>query len=138
MDEPTEPAQEETVRIPIRFAEVDDGEGNGGQRTMMIAQNDDKTGDENAGKSDPDDNSSSDGESEVDEEFWRAEFRLVRKNDPEAYSFSTPQYSAHKMPKDVVDAGASGEGLREFARDWKEILEKRQKDDADAESSGDE
>jgi hypothetical protein len=136
MDEPTEPAEEETVRIPIRFAEVDDGEGNGGQRTMMIAQNDDKA--DKAGEGDSDDDSSSDSESEVDEEFWRAEFRLVRKNDPEAYSFSTPQYSAHKMPKDVVDAGASGEGLREFARDWKEILEKRQKDDANAESSGDE
>jgi hypothetical protein len=137
MDEPTEPAQEETVRIPIRFAEVSDGEGNGGTRTMMIAENDDKAGDDKAGENDSDD-SSSDDESEVDEEFWRAEFRLVRKNDPEAYGFSTAQYSAHKMPKDVVDAGASGEGLREFARDWKEILEKRQKDDADAESSGDE
>jgi hypothetical protein len=102
----------------------------------MIAQNDDKA--DKAGEGDSDDDSSSDSESEVDEEFWRAEFRLVRKNDPEAYSFSTPQYSAHKMPKDVVDAGASGEGLREFARDWKEILEKRQKDDANAESSGDE
>ena len=74
--------------------------------------------------------------SEIDEEFWRPEFRLVRKNDPEAYSFSTPQYSAHKMPKDVVDASASGDGLREFARDWKEILEKRQREDA--ESSEDE
>jgi hypothetical protein len=42
------------------------------------------------------------------------------------------------MPKDVVDASASGgDGLREFARDWKDILEKRQREDAE-ESSEDE
>ena len=38
--------------------------------------------------------------------------------------------------RSVVDASASGDGLREFARDWKEILEKRQREDA--ESSEDE
>jgi hypothetical protein len=98
------------------------------QQTATIAQGD-KSGEQSG-------DDASDSESEVDEEFWRPEFRLVRKNDPEAYSFSTPQYSAHKMPKDVVDASASGDGLREFARDWKEILEKRQREDA--ESSEDE
>ena len=130
MDEPPEQPEEETVRIPIRFATADDGEANGEQRTVMIAQGD--KADEQSG----DEGSDSDSESDVDEEFWRPEFRLVRKNDPEAYSFSTPQYSAHKMPKDVVDASASGDGLREFARDWKDILEKRQREDA--ESSEDE
>jgi hypothetical protein len=119
----------ETVRIPIRFAAADGSEASGDQATMIIAQGD-KDSDENSGDDD------SDSESDVDEEFWTPEFRLVRKNDPEAYSFSTPQYSAHKMPKDVVDASASGDGLREFARDWKDILEKRQREDA--ESSGDE
>jgi len=29
------------------------------------------------------------------------ELRLVKKDDPEAYSFNTPQYSAHKLPKEV-------------------------------------
>ncbi|KAI9832524.1 MAG: hypothetical protein M1819_004313 [Sarea resinae] len=62
-------------------------------------------------------------------------FRLIHADDPEAYSFSTPQYSAHKMPKDVVDAaadlagGGSGAGgggpLREFAERWREVLERR-------------
>jgi len=66
---------------------------------------------------------------EADEELWLPEIRLIRKEDPEAYNFSTPQYSAHKLPKDVVDASASGEGLREFARDWQEILAKRQAED---------
>ena len=130
MDEPPEQPQEETVRVPIRMsaAAVDDGEAKGEQQIATIAA-DDKAG-EQSGDDD------SDGESDVDEEFWRPEFRLVRKSDPEAYSFSTPQYSAHKMPKDVVDASASGDGLREFARDWKEILAKRQREDA--ESSEDE
>lgn len=134
MDEPPEIAQEETVRIPIRFANASEVEASGSQAAVVNGQ--DKTSDENVIANLEDDDS--DSESDVDEEFWRPEFRLVRKNDPEAYSFSTPQYSAHKMPKDVVDASASGEGLREFARDWKEILEKRQREDADAESSGDE
>jgi len=57
------------------------------------------------------------------EEIWRPEFRLVRKDDPEAYSFSTPQYSAHKLPKDVVDASLEGEGgMREFKENWERML----------------
>ncbi|KAI7053137.1 hypothetical protein KC352_g45284, partial [Hortaea werneckii] len=77
----------------------------------------------------------SDSDSSVDEEIWLPELRLVKKSDPEAYTFNTPQYSAHKLPKDVVDASQSGEGLREFARDWQNILAKRQQDDAEADSS---
>ena len=43
------------------------------------------------------------------------EIRLVRSGDPETYSFNTPLYSAHKLPKDVVDAGMAGEGgIRDF------------------------
>jgi hypothetical protein len=58
------------------------------------------------------------------EEIWRPEFRLIKKDDPEAYSFSTPQYSAHKLPKDVVDASLEGEsGMREFADQWKRMLD---------------
>lgn len=55
------------------------------------------------------------------EAIWQPEFRLVKRDDPEAYGFSTPQYSAHKLPKDVVDASSGGEGqLREFAREWEQ------------------
>jgi len=65
--------------------------------------------------------SGSDEEDEDVEEIWQPEFRLVRRDDPEAYGFSTPQYSAHKLPKDVVDASSGGEGqLREFARQWEQ------------------
>jgi hypothetical protein len=55
------------------------------------------------------------------EEIWQPEFRLVRRDDPEAYGFATPQYSAHKLPRDVVDASRGGEGqLREFAMQWEQ------------------
>lgn len=54
------------------------------------------------------------------------ELRLIEKDDPAAFNFSTPQYSAHKLPKEVVDASLAGEGgLREFAEQWKEITEGR-------------
>lgn len=54
------------------------------------------------------------------------EVRLMERDDPAAYNFSTPQYSAHKLPKDVVDASLAGEGgLREFAQQWKDITEGR-------------
>lgn len=57
---------------------------------------------------------------EEDDEF-EPELRLVEKDDPAAYNFSSSQYSAHKLPKEVVDASAAGEGgLAEFTRLWRE------------------
>ncbi|PHH62694.1 hypothetical protein CDD81_6763 [Ophiocordyceps australis] len=54
------------------------------------------------------------------------ELRLVERDDPAAFNFSSPQYSAHKLPKDVVDASSAGEGgLREFARQWRDALDRR-------------
>lgn len=51
------------------------------------------------------------------------ELRLVKKDDPEAYSFASAQYSAHKLPREVVEAGMSGEsGMREFADQWKRMM----------------
>ena len=69
---------------------------------------------------------------DAEEEIFRPEFRLIRSDDPEAYGFTTPQYSAHKLPKDVVDASSGGEmNLKEFAHQWKEVLEKRQAEEED-------
>ncbi|KAH8781152.1 cell division cycle protein [Diaporthe sp. PMI_573] len=66
-------------------------------------------------------------EEEEEEEDYEPELRLVEKDDPAAYNFSSPQYSAHKLPKEVVDASASGAGgLREFAQQWNEMLNRRQ------------
>ncbi|KAI5806652.1 cell cycle control protein Cdc123 [Peziza echinospora] len=53
----------------------------------------------------------------------KPELRLVNKDDPEAYCFNTPQYSAHKLPKEVVDAGMGGAAsIQEFAQRWREIV----------------
>lgn len=65
-----------------------------------------------------------------EEDIFTPEFRLVNRDDPEAYNFNTPQYSAHKLPKDVVDASADGEaGLREFMGTWREIVARQEKED---------
>lgn len=76
----------------------------------------------------------------ADEEVWTPELRLVKKDDPEAYSFSTPQYSAHKLPKDVVDASLSGEtGMRDFAAQWQKMINgELEMADPNGESSDDE
>jgi hypothetical protein len=80
-------------------------------------------------------------EDEVIEPLFVPEFRLVKRDDPEAYNFSTTQYSAHKLPKDVVDASRGGEGnLREFAMQWKEAQrlaeEQKAEDENRADSDG--
>lgn len=77
------------------------------------------------------DDTVTEGEDEDGDEFeynpeLGPEFRIIDKDDPEAYNFSSAQYSAHKLPKEVVDASlAGGGGLREFAMQWKEITEGR-------------
>lgn len=126
MPEPPEPSSlsEEVVSIPIRSTTIATGTGPGtpsGQPWPLEEDEDD----------------ASDEDSEADEEIWRPEFRLVNKDDPEAYSFNTPQYSAHKLPRDVVDASADAGGLREFAETWKDILAKRQKQDQEESSDDD-
>lgn len=77
-------------------------------------------------------------EDDVEEVERQPIFRLIKRDDPEAYSFASPQYSAHKMPKDVVDAGQNGEAqMREFTNRWKELMERSSRGQA-AESSDDE
>lgn len=54
---------------------------------------------------------------------FKPEFRIIKKNDPEAYGFAQP-YSAHKLPREVVDAAAGGaETMLQFKNDWKDIIE---------------
>lgn len=81
-----------------------------------------------------------DEETAVDDELdiiFTPEFRLVNRDDPEAYSFNTPQYSAHKLPKDVVDATADGaSGLREFMGRWREIVGRQEREDAEEVEGG--
>ncbi|KAI0023166.1 D123-domain-containing protein [Xylariomycetidae sp. FL0641] len=73
-----------------------------------------------------DEGSDDDAESSDDELDVVPELRLVAKEDSTAYNFSSPQYSAHKLPKDVVDASLAGEGgMRDFAQKWREMTEYR-------------
>ncbi|EFW98702.1 cell cycle control protein cdc123 [Grosmannia clavigera kw1407] len=66
-------------------------------------------------------------ESGNDTEDYEPELRLVEKDDPAAMNFSSAPYSAHKLPKEVVDASMAGEGgLRKFAQEWQEIVERRE------------
>ena len=68
-----------------------------------------------------------DEEESEEEEEEEPELRLVERDDPAAYNFSSPQYSAHKLPKDVVDASMGGQGgMREFAQRWQRIVEGRE------------
>ena len=80
--------------------------------------------------------SESEDEDEGDDDApFLPEFRLIKRDDPEAYAFSTPQYSAHKVPKDVVDASLAGPGgMSEFLGRWQDILAKQLKEDQEADS----
>ncbi|KAI9793341.1 MAG: hypothetical protein M1816_000233 [Peltula sp. TS41687] len=90
----------------------------------------DEEEEEEKGSSDDDDDDGGDTTATI----FVPELRLVKRDDPEAYGFMTPQYSAHKLPKDVVDASRSGPGpLREFADRWKEIQARQQQQEEDAE-----
>jgi hypothetical protein len=61
---------------------------------------------------------------EDEEDDYVPEVRLVEKDDPAAYNFSAATYSAHKLPKEVVDASMAGEGgIREFARRWQRFVD---------------
>ena len=69
-------------------------------------------------------------ESDIEDMDEGPVFRTVKRDDPEAYSFNTPQYSAHKLPKDVVDAGADGEaGLREFMGRWRDVVSLQEREE---------
>ncbi|CAD6499773.1 BgTH12-03881 [Blumeria graminis f. sp. triticale] len=60
---------------------------------------------------------------DVGETDWVPEIRLVRKDDPRAYNFASSQYSAHKLPREVVEAGMQGENaIRDFATQWEKMM----------------
>ncbi|KAK3698419.1 hypothetical protein LTR37_016989 [Vermiconidia calcicola] len=121
MPEPREPEAEDETPDFVRLSLADTSNRDTGRLLQQMRDASDAYDEEHGDDEDDD--------SDVDEAIWLPELRLVRKDDPEAYSFNAPKYSAHKLPRDVVDAAQSGEGLREFARDWQNILDKRQKEE---------
>ncbi|KAK2747109.1 hypothetical protein FQN57_002364 [Myotisia sp. PD_48] len=51
-------------------------------------------------------------------------FRLVGKGNPAGTNMNASAYSAHKLPKDVVDASSGGiGGMSEFLTQWRDILD---------------
>ncbi|KUL91626.1 hypothetical protein ZTR_01297 [Talaromyces verruculosus] len=79
-----------------------------------------------------------DSDEEVEDLSFIPELRLVERDDPEAYGFTSPQYSAHKLPREVVDASKAGTGgMASFMQQWKDLLA-QQTQQQQADSSDDE
>lgn len=66
-----------------------------------------------------------------DETVFEPEFRLVKRDDPEAYQFASAKYSAHKLPRDVVDASMTPEGMKAMMEEWKRVMEGLEESDED-------
>ncbi|KAL4918068.1 D123-domain-containing protein [Aspergillus aurantiobrunneus] len=114
------------MKDPVGIQEEDDSAEEQFVRLSLNGHNSDSLHQESEGHT---------SESEDDDDApLLPEFRLVKRGDPEAYAFTTPQYSAHKMPKEVVDASISGPGgMSEFLGQWQDILA-RQAQESDTES----
>lgn len=52
------------------------------------------------------------------------EFRLVQRDDPEAYQFASTKYSAHKLPREVVDASMAPGGMKSMMEEWNKVMNK--------------
>ena len=119
------------IRIPFRPNPSNNGQ-NGSEHQNGHGRNDSyypSQLSESVSVSDEDEEAATDDNLDT---VFTPEFRLVNRDDPEAYRFNTPQYSAHKLPKDVVDASADGEaGLREFMGTWREIISRQEREDED-------
>ena len=74
-----------------------------------------------------------DDDAETEEEIFDPEFRLVGKNDPEAYQFASTKYSAHKLPKDVVDASMTPSAMKDMMEEWRKVMDKELPEDDDDE-----
>ncbi|KAJ5901207.1 hypothetical protein N7504_007200 [Penicillium tannophilum] len=132
------------MKDPIGFQEEEDDDINGGFVRISLRDGSIMTSDEVTSGVVQEVENSEDEEENVEEGDddlapFLPEVRLVKKNDPEAYQFSTPQYSAHKVPKDLVDASLAGPGgMSEFMGKWQEILarqtmQQQQDDSSDSE-----
>ncbi|KAJ5936064.1 hypothetical protein N7454_005362, partial [Penicillium verhagenii] len=130
------------MKDPIGFEEEGDDDLDGGFVRISLHDGSIMTSDEVASGVVEEDEGDSEDEDEIVEEGddelapFLPEVRLVKKNDPEAYQFSTPQYSAHKVPKDLVDASLAGPGgMSEFMGKWQEILARQTMQQQQEESS---
>ncbi|MCJ1405099.1 hypothetical protein MMC11_008325 [Xylographa trunciseda] len=115
-----------TMPDPVSLTQTQEGVTRGVLRLSLGTQNKTSSIAENHEELDSDGSS----DSEAGDVEGGSEFRIVKRDDPEAYTFNTPQFSAHKLPKDVVDAGADGEsGLREFMGRWRDIVSRQNREE---------
>ena len=70
-----------------------------------------------------------------DTTIFDPEFRLVQRDDPEAYQFAATKYSAHKLPKEVVDASMAPGEMKNMMKEWKKVMDK-QVEEEDGEEEG--
>lgn len=84
--------------------------------------------------------SASDGDTSddaIEEVPLKPEFRIVHKDDPEAYNFGTVPYGAHKLPKEVVDASSAGGGaMRELMEQWERLMRGEGVEESDDDDNG--
>ncbi|KAI9375876.1 cell division cycle protein [Aspergillus egyptiacus] len=122
------------MKDPVGFQE-DDGAEEQFVRLSLNGHNNDSQGQDNENESSESEEKAEEEENMGDDDApFLPEFRLIKRDDPEAYAFTTPQYSAHKLPKEVVDASISGPGgMSEFLGQWQDILA-RQAQESDTES----
>ncbi|KAM7207368.1 D123 domain containing protein [Naviculisporaceae sp. PSN 640] len=123
------------VRLPLRLASLltnhenqteQQGQAQAGQEEDESDTSRDEIHDGESSLDDSSDDYSDDDEDE--EEEHEPELRIIEHDDPAAINFSSPQYSAHKLPKEVVDASMAGEGgMREFAQRWARLVEGRER-----------
>ncbi|KAJ5248901.1 hypothetical protein N7468_000352 [Penicillium chermesinum] len=131
------------MKDPIGFEEEEDSTGEGGfvrlslhDGTILTSESGEEPLDDSGSEDEADDAAHHEGDDEMAP--FLPEVRLVKKNDPEAYSFSTPQYSAHKVPKDVVDASLAGVGgMSEFMGKWQDIMAQQMREARDEDSDSD-
>lgn len=77
-----------------------------------------------------------DSSSEEEEYIFEPEFRLIERDDPEAYQFGATKYSAHKLPKEVVDASlAPGSTMKDLMEEWKRALNRQVEEEEEEEDS---
>lgn len=76
----------------------------------------------------------------IEEVPFKPDFRIVHKDDLEAYNFGTAPYSAHKLPKEVVDASSQGGGaIRELIEQWKRLMKGEElEEESDGDDNGEE
>ncbi|KXS93349.1 hypothetical protein AC579_2864 [Pseudocercospora musae] len=139
MEDPIEPplesgVQEEFVRFsidPVKTRQMLDHLQESNPEAWTVLQRTE----EDVDLTEEDEEATDSGDDDAaNEELYLPELRLVHQGDPEA-QFATPQYSAHKMPKDVVKASQNSEGFMEFAKEWRKHLERARQVDAATSSS---